>query len=326
MKQWSQPDARLSAAKKLLTQWAIREADPKLGRAWASIGARLMVTRYFCLEEAKTPLALEILRSPERVGHEASEFACLHATKLGAKENRQLLEHLLDQTTEVFFMEKYQVNTPTQVRDLALAAIVQLSGEKPEDYGFTQMQAKATIFREAMPVYLFSSPRDRDRAFERYAKNYKELGLRTPPRFSREFTFSRYPGSILANVHTTPNGKVRLDAHGNTARLIEVATGKPIGKEISAQKPGESPQFTFACWSFSADGKHVVTGSRYYFAARSVDEKATNVGRIEVWDAATGELVQRYHKPVGSVLGVRFSDDDSMTVLFIAEKHSMESP
>ena len=92
------------------------------------------------------------------------------------------------------------------------------------------------------------------------------------------------------------------------------------------RNPSRSRPFTFACWSFSADGRYVATGLRYYRAAESPAEVDTNVGQIEVWDAATGELVQRYHKAVGSVSEVGFDDDESMTVLFIAEKFSIESP
>ena len=65
---------------------------------------------------------------------------------------------------------------------------------------------------------------------------------------------------------------------------------KPIGKELDAGmwNEGRDREFTFTC-GFSPDGKYVVTGSRFAktFPPQE-DTLPTNVGKVQVWDAATG--------------------------------------
>ena len=109
------------------------------------------------------------------------------------------------------------------------------------------------------PFYVFDTVDERNQAFELAVKNFKELGLTEPPSFTPEapprFLYVR--GDIDRSSKTSPDGKTRLELHGNSARLIDVATGRQIGKDLDAGQwnEGQDRQFKFTCCSFSPDGK-----------------------------------------------------------------------
>jgi len=338
---WRSPDSRLAVIKRLMTCWAVREADPHTDNSRFSTLSRYMVAEIFVLEDAKVPLALEILRHPKDFRGSGNPFiswavkhAFLTVVTLDKKDNRRLLGPFLRESWKLrdcinmhdrMDRNADRVDTPPEVRDLALSSVVQLSGFRPVDYGFTQFEVPAVYSQEPVQVYLFCLPRDRNRGFEKCAKHYRELGLQEPPPFAPGFTFMRSAQGSLRGSRTTPDGKTRFDLRGNSARLTDVTTGQEIGKEIHAgigTYPHE--KFVFTCCAFSADGKYVATGSRFHEAGRSVDEVPTNLGRVEVWNAATGELVDRYYKTVGGVSAVDFSPNESMIVLFVAEDASRD--
>ena len=108
--------------------------------------------------------------------------------------------------------------------------------------------------------------------------------------------------------------------------MVEAATGRQIGKQLDA-RVGADPSFAlaFTCYSFSPDGKYVVTGSSFIkkYPPRE-DTRDTNVGRIEVWDAATGELVERkFRGATGSVHAVGFNNDGTI-IYYDAEEWSLD--
>jgi WD40 repeat protein len=120
--------------------------------------------------------------------------------------------------------------------------------------------------------------------------------------------------------HSSPDGKVRLELHGNTAQLVEAATAKSIGAKLNAGTMWtERHLFTFTCWSFSPDGKFVATGSEFVEGSRDI----TDVGRVQVWDAATGKLLAQSHQ--GGVTSVAFSPDGK-TVVFNARPRQIDGP
>jgi hypothetical protein len=338
--EWQSPDSRRKVIKLLMTRWVVREAGPHTPNARMSTLARFLAAQMFLLEDAKTPLALEILRHPKDFRGSGNPFisaaikqAFATIVAVGDKDNRRLLEPFLKETWEVrdcISMNGVNgsaavVDTPPQARDLALGSIVQLSGVRPEDYSLKHFEVFGTYHGETVPVCLFSLPRDRNRGFDKCIKNYRELGLREPPPFTPGFTFVR-SSAARPGIRTSPDGKVRLELRGSTARLIDVASGQPIGKEIDAGT-GTYPheKFAFTCCAFSADGKYVVTGSGYVKKFRpEEDTRDTNIGQVEVWEATTGELVERYRKRFGAVLSVKFSSEDGRTILFDAERFSLD--
>ena len=105
-----------------------------------------------------------------------------------------------------------------------------------------------------------------------------------------------------------------------------MATGQPIGKELDARDAASSEfALQFNCYSFSPDGKYVVTGSGFIKKfPPNEDTRDTNVGQIQVWDAATGELVEKKSRgPIGNVSSVRFSEDGK-AIFYSADKFSLD--
>ena len=124
-----------------------------------------------------------------------------------------------------------------------------------------------------------------------------------------------------APLLSTPDGKVRLEIHGNKAQLVEAASGKIIGAELDAGTMWTTDyKFTFTCWSFSPDGKFVATGSEF---VERTSKDVTDVGRVQISDATTGTLVKQ--TPQGGVLSVVFRKDGK-TVVFRARPCQVDGP
>jgi hypothetical protein len=222
------------------------------------------------------------------------------------------------------------------LRDLALAALLELNGAELTQYGFHRCQGEGYFFRDRpTSFYLFDTVAERNQAFSYCVKNFKELGLAAAPRFMPEKSerFLIVAGRVPASLEASPNGKTRLSLQGNKARLIDVATGKQVGNALAADKwnEGQKREFTFTCYSFSPDGKYVVTGSGLVEKFPGKDTRDTNIGRIQVWDAATGEPVQNHpnilairgRARIGSVRAVGFSDDGKI-IHYEAEEFSID--
>jgi hypothetical protein len=110
---------------------------------------------------------------------------------------------------------------------------------------------------------------------------------------------------------------LRLQVRGTRARLYDADTGKPIGKELKHGFAADGQDFDITCWSFSPDGKLVVTGAGY----RGQADVPLNFGDLRVWDAVTGKEVARYsqeRRAIGSVRMVAFLRDGK-TMIFAAD-------
>ena len=268
---WVPPIPAWNVVKTLASRWVLQEGDPK----WTVI--RLNMAERFGLEEAKASLTLQWLRRPCTVpaGHaDVSPLsAILTVRKLGKKEYSPLLAKYLEWNYALGYPwscpgkpgvdpQLLHVTVP-QLRDLALSVIVEVSGKTPEKYGFLECRP-GTKFDPT--VYLFPTIEQRNQGFALAIKNYKELGLERPPKYtpeapprffyvawtsitsSRGVASRRHRGNPPGSL-TSPDGKTRLDLQGNTARLVDVASGEPIGKELDAGmwNEGRDREFTFTC-------------------------------------------------------------------------------
>ena len=318
LEKWSSPDGWHNAVKRIMTHWAVRPA-PNTDKYGVSNFVRFDVAYWLSLEEAKPVLMMEVLHS----GRGAILPACFMAITLERKDCRPLLESFLSNTAESEWIHWVPFHTLPQVRDVAMSTIVQLSGEKPEDYGFAKSPARYPYFPVPAEVYHFRSAKQRQEAFQRCAENYRALGLQAPPRWTPpgfDFVSStglrhERPGQPAQDAQqiltTSPDGRMRLELNGEVVSIIEVATGKQLVQVRTTWRA--------ACGSFSPDGKYVVTGSGFY--RENDGEKPDNVGEIKVWDAATGKCVEEYRKTLGTVRSVGFNPDGTK-VLFEAANYS----
>src|SRR6516162_5027023 len=86
-----------------------------------------------------------------------------------------------------------------------------------------------------------------------------------------------------AGPTTTPDGRLTVKVVDDlTARLVEAASGNPVGPELRHRPRRDGMRIT--SWAFSADGTLLATAS-------SEGEGVDTVGEVRVWDIATGKSV-----------------------------------
>lgn len=99
-------------------------------------------------------------------------LALLLAGRIGDRDLVPKLAPLLEDTTSVGTRSLGSVQLTAQVRDVALAALVQMSGQKAEDYGFPYLQTVPGLKSLPAPVCLgFAKPADRDAALKKWKES-----------------------------------------------------------------------------------------------------------------------------------------------------------
>jgi len=156
-------DPQKELLRKLLAAWISGKLDK------TSLYQGLMMAMQYDLKEGLTP-AKKILQG-NNVHLHYRQYAILAIAKLGSADEIPLLEkHLDDKTpcsTHRVKKNNKTVLYQTQVRDVALAGLLHLSGEDPKKYGFDRLQ-KNTQMLFITSTLGFENDKHRNGAHERW--------------------------------------------------------------------------------------------------------------------------------------------------------------
>jgi hypothetical protein len=159
-------------ARKLLVTYLEQRTDPNL------VHQNLYLAINFNLKEA-VGWALKTAKNKDMQPY-ARATALAVVGRVGGKEHLKELEPFLTDTTAVGTSQFNTVRINTELRDVALAMIVQLSGQQAADYGFPYLAAIQPALR-ANPQQIYFAPTllgfgdtaTRDAAFKRW-KDWSE--------------------------------------------------------------------------------------------------------------------------------------------------------
>ncbi|PQO35285.1 hypothetical protein C5Y96_09630 [Blastopirellula marina] len=96
-------------------------------------------------------------------------YAMLAIAKLGGKEDIEYLSKYFDDDTEVSLPTVQGDQFNTQMKDVALVAVLHLSGENPKDYGFPRISTDPNFLYNIRSIG-FTTPQQRQQAFEKWDK------------------------------------------------------------------------------------------------------------------------------------------------------------
>jgi hypothetical protein len=156
------PGARAELVKKLALRWIQRQDASNLGQT-------LELAVKLNLKES-LDLALREVRNKNGVPYSRA-MAIMAVGQLGGKQHATELEPLLAETAQVgsFGINNTQGNT--EVRDVALATLIHLHGQKLKDYGFAAAEAwpDTEISLQNGPIFLgFSNKNKRELALKKW--------------------------------------------------------------------------------------------------------------------------------------------------------------
>lgn len=150
--------------KKLLCRWVVKDASPT-----ATVQNLLFAAAYELKSEA-LQLATRVL-SDEHNHSNTRQYAILIAGRFGGKDELPMIERLLSDKTSC---GTFQANNPPrqvdlQIRDIALAVAVHLTGQNLRDYGFQAAQPNATTLFQVATL-IFNDPARRDEALKKWGQ------------------------------------------------------------------------------------------------------------------------------------------------------------
>lgn len=147
--------------RKILGLWITRPAGT------VNSYQNFMLSLQFGLREGLEP-AVTMLRDGGAQPHMA-QYAMLLVGRFGEREGAELLLPFL---TDQNLLGSYSVNDKevrTELRDVALAVLVHMTGQDHELYGFDHLQKSPDLLFQPVTAG-FTSPREREEAFERWER------------------------------------------------------------------------------------------------------------------------------------------------------------
>ena len=150
-----------SPVRSLLGAWVSRELEIDSPTAYRN----QYVAMQYGLKEALAP-ALKLIKPPGGPA-QWEHFAILSIAKFGSRENIAALEPLLIDERTIDGANRSGQKSDTQIRDVALAAMVHLSGQKLADYGFHHAQSHPSFLWNANSLG-FNDPAARQEALKKW--------------------------------------------------------------------------------------------------------------------------------------------------------------
>ncbi len=145
--------------KKLLGAWIARDLGPTLTYQNLYLAIRYELKE--CLEPA-----VRLLRQMG-VSPQMKALALLAVARFGGKEHLPLVEPLLTAADICGQTNVSGTVYMTQLRDVALFAAVQLSGQRPKDFGLTRVSGTEPLMSQAASIG-FAQNAERDDAFKKW--------------------------------------------------------------------------------------------------------------------------------------------------------------
>lgn len=151
----------------LLGTWVGREFERESITAYRN----LIMAMQYNLKDAIAP-ALALVEPPGGQPH-LEQYAILAIGKLGERKHVPALLPLLDDSRSVGVPDRTGRQSDTQIRDVALAAIVHLTGQKLSDYGFVHAKSNPLILFNTNTLG-FNDPAQRDEALSKWRSWWAE--------------------------------------------------------------------------------------------------------------------------------------------------------
>lgn len=145
----------------LLGAWVSRPFDRDAVTGYRS----LILAMQFNLPDAVAP-ALALIAAPGAPPH-LVQYAILALGKLGGREHLAALEPLLKDERPIGVPDRGGRESDTQVRDVALAAMIHLTGQPLSDYGFSRAKSNAMILFNTNTLG-FNDPSAREAALRKW--------------------------------------------------------------------------------------------------------------------------------------------------------------
>lgn len=156
----SKETTAIAPFKKLFFAWLDKEPQPYLVQRGIQIAADAK------LKEA-LPLVLKQVRDKNAPAYTKAQTALL-LVKVGAKEHLKEIEPMLEDKTVVGNFGINNIQGQVQMRDVALAVSIKLSGQKMSDYDFDVMKGSDDLILTSYIYCAFSSEEKREDAHKKY--------------------------------------------------------------------------------------------------------------------------------------------------------------
>ncbi|MGH7140017.1 MAG: hypothetical protein ACREHD_30120, partial [Pirellulales bacterium] len=145
----------------LVSAWVSRSFDPESVTGYRNL---IMAMKYDLKEALKPALALiEPPGGPPRL----EQYAILAVGKLGSRDHVAALMPLLDDARPIGMADRTARGSDTQVRDVALAAMIHLTGQKLDVYGFVHAKSNSWLLFNSNTLG-FNDPSARQEAIKNW--------------------------------------------------------------------------------------------------------------------------------------------------------------